>query len=302
MDQRTHSRHALGVFLTLTGGICWGFSGACGQYLFSHYSIGSDYLTCIRMLISGSILTILCLLHRRHEMAALLKRPRDLLQLLLFTVFGLSMSQYTYLTTISYSNAGTATVLQYTGPILLLLVECVRHRRRPSRLELLTVVLAIVGTFFLATHGRFGSLALSREALFWGALSAVSLTFYSTLAVSITRKYGSEVVMCFSLLLGGIGFSLLPGTLQHGAALGFDGILALMGIVLVGTVYAYTAYIQGVSLVGSVKGSLLSSVEPVSATLFAVAWLGTAFQPIDIVGFACILSTVFLLSMRKTNE
>lgn len=299
MNVTAPAQRRAGIFFTLSGGICWGFSGACGQYLFSHTGIPAASLTCVRMLISGIIMTLICLLHRRREMLALLKQPKDILRLVLFAVFGLSMSQLTYLTTISYSNAGTATVLQYTGPILLLLVECIRYRRKPSRLELLTVFMAVAGTFLLATHGKPGTLAISREALIWGMLSAVALTFYSTLACEITAKYGSEVVMCYSLLVGGVIFSLIPGTLPLPVKLGTDGFLALMGIVLVGTVYAYTSYIQGVSMIGPVQGSLLSSIEPVSATLFAVFWLGTAFVPIDIFGFVLILSTVFLLAAAK---
>lgn len=299
MEQVKSSRRASGVLAALSGGACWGFSGACGQYLFTSYGIDPGYLTCIRMLLSGVVLTALCLLRQRGNMLAILKNRRDLLKLLLFAVFGLLLSQYTYLAAISHSNAGTATVLQYTGPILVLLADCLWKKWRPKAVELTAMVLALGGTFLLATHGHPGSMVLTKEALFWGLLSAVGLALYTTLAVDITRTYGAQVVMCYGLLIGGMILALTPGTLSHGVSLGPDGLLTLAGIVLMGTVFAYTAYIYGVSVVGSVQGSLLSSVEPVSATLFAVFWLGTEFQPIDLVGFVCILSTVFLLAKRK---
>lgn len=296
-----HSRQTLGIFFTLSGGICWGFSGACGQYLFTNYQMPSDYLTCVRMILSGLILAVICLFTSRRNMVAIWKNKADILRLLAFSVFGLLFCQFTYLTTISYSNAGTATVLQYIGPIFILVADCIIQRKPPQPIEIIAMALALAGTFLLATHGHPGSLVLSREALIWGLLSAVALALYTTLSYHIAKKYGSQVVMCYGLLIGGFLFALVPGTLSQGVSLNGDGYLAMAGIILVGTVLAYTIYICGVSYIGPVRSSLFSSIEPVSATLFAVLWLHTQFQPIDLLGFACILSTIFLLAYRKTQ-
>ena len=47
-----------GIICTLAGGIGWGFSGACGQYLFSYQDVRPDWLTVIRMLIAGFLLCL----------------------------------------------------------------------------------------------------------------------------------------------------------------------------------------------------------------------------------------------------
>lgn len=36
-----------GIVCTLVGGIGWGFSGACGQYLFTHQDVRPDWLTVV---------------------------------------------------------------------------------------------------------------------------------------------------------------------------------------------------------------------------------------------------------------
>ena len=46
---------------------------------------------------------------------------------------------------------------------------------------------------------------------------------------------------------------------------------------------------------------MLASIEPVSATVFMVLWLGESFQLMDFVGFSLIFVTVFLLS-KKDGE
>lgn len=85
---------------------------------------------------------------------------------------------------------------------------------------------------------------------------------------------------------------------------GFDAAgvaVLLVGLTLVGTAIGFSAYLQAVNDIGAARASLLASVETISATAFAVLWLGTSFEPIDFVGFAFIMVTVFLLANFKGN-
>ena len=45
-----------GYMLAILGGVSWGISGVCGQYLFMKYEISADWLTTVRMLLSGTFL------------------------------------------------------------------------------------------------------------------------------------------------------------------------------------------------------------------------------------------------------
>ena len=72
----------------------------------------------------------------------------------------------------------------------------------------------------------------------------------------------------------------------------------LLGIVGVGTIFAYTAFLKGVSLVGPVNGSLLASIEPIASVFFAVWLVNEQFYTIDFVGMLLILLAVLLISMK----
>ena len=104
-----------GFLFALFGGILWGFSGTCGQYLFTFEDLDSEWLTVTRMLFSGIILLGVSAISHREEMTAVWKNKKDAIRLVLFAILGLTNCQYMYLTAIAYSNAGTATVLQYLG-------------------------------------------------------------------------------------------------------------------------------------------------------------------------------------------
>ena len=201
---KKNNNAAWGMLVTLLGGILWGFSGTCGQYIFQQEAASSQWVTCVRMLGAGVVLIALGLAKQGRSYAAVWRDKKDAAGLLLFAVLGLMFSQYTYMTAISYSNSGTTTALQCTGQVLVLIYSCILVRRWPTRLESVGVVLAVGGTFLLATHGKLGNLAISPLALAWGMASALSLALYTLLPVRLIKKYGSTVVTGWGMLIGGV--------------------------------------------------------------------------------------------------
>ena len=71
------NKNTRGIFCTLMGGILWGFSGACSDYLFTHYTVDSGWLTVVRMLGAGIVLTALNLTGNRINFRRRV-RPGDL--------------------------------------------------------------------------------------------------------------------------------------------------------------------------------------------------------------------------------
>ncbi len=225
------------------------------------------------------------------------RNPRTVAQLVFFSIFGLAACQITYLFAIQNSNAGTATVIQYIGPVLVVFYLCARTRRRPSKREALAMALVVSGTYLIATHGNPATMVLTPAGLFWGLVSAVTYAMYSLIPRKLMLHYGSVPIVAGGLLLGGIVFSV--GVQSWTVDPGFDAMGYLMlfvGLVFFGTIVGFTLYFQAVKDIGAAKTGLVASIETVSATLFAVLWLGTAFSWIDIVGFVFIMATVFVLA------
>ena len=121
------NRKAQGVVMTLTGGILWGLCGSCGQFLFQYKEATSDWLVPIRLTGAGhSDFDRTVLIKDRKEDTGSMGRIRaGRRDILIFSLFGMMLCQYAYFTTIQYSNAGTATVLQYTGPAMILVWLCI---------------------------------------------------------------------------------------------------------------------------------------------------------------------------------
>ena len=209
------------------------------------------------------------------------------------------MCQYAYMTSISYSNAATATVLQTLNLVLIMLVTCLRLRRRPRRVEAVSLLLALLGTYLLATGGDPAHMVLSSKALFWGLSTAEAGAVYTLLPRGLRSRWGSEVVTGYGLLIGGIVLNLAVRSWHYEVHLPVQGWLAVAAIILLGTVVAFSLFLQGLQDIGPVKSSMLAATEPVSATIFSALWLGTSFSATDLIGFAAIITTIFLLAKSK---
>ncbi len=292
----------MGVLYTMSGGICWGFSGACGQYLFARYGLDSLWLTAVRMMLAGILLIALGFWRNPKEMRDILRARADRLRLFVFSMLGLMLCQYTYLTAIAYSNAGTATVLQYLGPVLILVLSCVMARRRPRPIEAAAIVLAVLGTFLIATGGSFSNLALSPAGLIWGLLSALGLVSYTLLPGKLIARFGTIPAIGYAMLLGGVVLALLGRIWDRPVQLDVAAIWPIGGIVLIGTVLAFTLYLHGVSIIGPVRASMIASVEPVSAMVFSLVWLGSNISPVGLFGAACIVGTVLLIGRGEMAQ
>ena len=219
--------------------------------------------------------------------------------MVIFAIFGFVLSQFTYMKTISLSNAGTATVLQDLGPVFVMIFVCICAKRLPSKIEFFTIFLAFFGVVVIATHLNYKTLVLSPECLLWGILSAVGLLLYTVIPKQLIEKYGAMPVSGFGMLIGGIVLGIFIKPWNMNVTFTPEVIFYVLVMIVLGTVIAYTFYLQGVQDIGPVNASMLACIEPISASLFAHFWLGTKFIYIDLIGFAMILSTVFILGFSK---
>ncbi|MCI5721831.1 MAG: DMT family transporter [Firmicutes bacterium] len=288
-----------GAIITLAAGIMWGFSGCCGQYMFDNFNVDPIYLSSFRMLLAGVLLIIIGAVKNRNDMVSIWRDRKAVIRLFIFAWFGILFNMVSYLVAIDYSNSGTATILLYIGPVLVMIFSCFTARKLPDRKEFAAILMAVIGTFILATHGNIHAMVLTPLGLFWGLLSAFAMACYTLIPGDLTQRYGAVPVTGYGMLIGGA--TLFVATQSWNAPMVHDPrcIAAFLAMVILGTVMTFTMYLLGIRLIGPVKASMLASIEPVSATVIMVIWLKESFQFLDFVGFMCIFVTVFLLTKKE---
>ena len=296
-DQKPGS--AKGSLMAAAGAACWGFSGCCGQFLFEERGVQAPWLVTLRLVIAGIFLIINGFILSGKDNLRIFYKKADRIHLILFGLAGITFCQFSYFMAVQSSNAGTARVLQYLSPVLILLWLCIKEMRFPGGVELLTILLSLTGVFLIGTHGNLSDLQLSEEGLFWGLMAAVAAVIYTVLPGTLVNRYGICQVLGYGMLMGGVVLSIFVKPWR--VSLVWDGatIAALFGVILVGTALAFGLYLKGVSMIGPLKGSLISGLEPVSSILISVFWLGTVFTLPDFLGFILILAAVAILAEEK---
>ena len=119
---------------------------------------------------------------------------------------------------------------------------------------------------------------------------------YTTLPGTLVNRYDIYQVLGFGMFIGGLFMCLLVRPWNYTVVWDSGTWAAMFGVIVVGTAVAFGLYLQGVSIIGPLKGSLYSGVEPVSSIIISVFWLNTTFTLPDFLGFGLIMATVFILA------
>lgn len=301
---------AEGVLCTLAGAILWGFSGSAMQYLLENYHVSTLFVTMVRMLGAGTLFLLIMLATKRDVLARVLQSRADMVRFAIFGAVGLFVCQITYIVTIDFTNAGTATVIQATNIVMVAVVVCAMRRRAPSAFELAGIICASLAIFLISTGGDVSTLRIPLPGLVVGLASAVSVAFYILYPRGLFERYGSMPVTGLGMLAGGAVAALAwvvlsavgapsDSSLAHLTTvptLDAMGVFMLLVIVLVGTFGAFGLNIRGISLVGGMPASMLGAFEPVSAAVLAVIWLGTVFTWADWAGLVLMVATIMLVA------
>ena len=293
-----------GMLSTFVGGTLWGINGVMGNYLFLNKNVTTPWLIPYRLILAGFLLLGYLYYKKGSKIFDILKNPKDLLQIILFGLIGMLGTQYTYFSAIQFSNAAIATVLTYFGPTLVLIYMCLREKRKPLKYEIVSICLSSFGVFLLATHGDITSLQISFKALIWGILSALSVVFYTVQPESLLKKYGASIVVAWGMMIGGIFITFVTKPWNISVTFDFVTFLVLMLIIVFGTIIAFILYLTGVNIIGPTKASIIACIEPVAATICATLFLGVTFDFLDVIGFLCIISTIFIVAYfdKKTKK
>lgn len=290
---------AKGISFVLIGAICWGISGTVAQFLFQKKGFSPEWLVDIRLLLSGAFLIIGSLIRGNLNVFNIWKASEDRWALILFAIIGMLGVQYTYFAAIGHSNAATATLLQYIGPVFLICYLAVQNLRFPTFLELLAVGLALTGSFLLVTNGSFHELSVTKPALFWGIGSALTVAFYTLQPRKLLWKWGATTVVGWGMLLGGIVFSFIHPPWQSSGQWSYSSVLCILFVIVFGTLIAFYCYLESLKYIPPAQTGLLACAEPLSASLLSVLWLQVQYTLWDWIGAVCIIMTIFVLSYSK---
>ncbi|MBF1748439.1 MAG: EamA family transporter [Veillonella sp.] len=292
----------IGIILTLLGATLWGVSGTSVQFIGNFRNMNLEWLLTMRLITAGLLTVLYGWIRQGNAIFNVFRNWRDTLGLVIFGVFGMALCQYTYFRSIVIAGAGIATVLQYLAPSMIIIYLLVRYGKRPSAGEIISVILALAGTICLMGNNGFSFESFRSDVLFWGLLSAVGVAVYSVSPVRLLATYGTIPIVGFGMLLSGLVAAVLFQQPHSYATWDVWTVVGCFNVVFLGTIVSFNAYLEGVKRIGAVSGSILSSIEPISAAFFGWALLGNQFNWVGILGMAMIIATVIIIALEKRGQ
>ena len=292
----------IGIILTLLGATLWGVSGTSVQFVGNFRNMNLEWLLTMRLITAGLLTVLYGWIRQGNTIFNVFRNWRDTLGLVIFGVFGMALCQYTYFRSIVIAGAGIATVLQYLAPSMIIIYLLMRYGKRPSTGEIISVILALVGTICLMGINGFSFESFRSDVLFWGLLSAVGVAVYSVSPVRLLATYGTIPIVGFGMLLSGLVAAALFQQPHSYATWDVWTVVGCFNVVFLGTIVSFNAYLEGVKRIGAVSGSILSSIEPISAAFFGWALLGNQFNWVGILGMAMIIATVIIIALEKRGQ
>lgn len=168
------------------------FVGATGpmmEWVLHNSELSVSFFLTVRLIVAG-ISILVFLTFQQKKVFIIWKEPVWLKQLFIFALLGMLGIQYTFIAAIEASNASIATLLQFLGPIYIIIYVSWKGRTFPPKYQVVGIIGTLVGLFLLLTNGNVNQLLISNEALFWGLLLGITFSIYTVYPARLMKEWG----------------------------------------------------------------------------------------------------------------
>jgi drug/metabolite transporter (DMT)-like permease len=298
------SSTSLGLVIAVLAAATFGMSGAFIKPLLEAGWSPAAAVTC-RALIGGIVLLPFALFALRGRWSALW---RSRWRVLLMAFIGVAGTQLLYFSAVERISVGTAILIEYMAPLLLVAFAWARTRRMPKAVVLIGSVIALVGLVLVVAPG--GSAAPDVLGLVFAITAMIGCAVYYVIAAQPSDGLPPVALASVGLLLGGIALGLVgmtglvPFSMRFGGVAMFGTEVAwFVPLLIVGvfaTGFAYAASITASEMLGARLASFMGLLEVVAATIYAWALLGEDLAIPQLIGGVLILGGIAFVRSEKT--
>ena len=236
---------------------------------------------------------------------------RELLFLVVYGVTGVAFVQWLYFVALDHLPVGVALLIQFTGPLwVALFARFVYHDaiRRRVWVALALCLLGLTLVVELWTGVAFSTIGIT------AALGASFALAAYILMAERERKHRDPVSLSFYGFLFAALFWALVQPLWQFPWHVLDDTVSLQGnlsdhsapvwllvgfIIVVGTMITFSLLTGALRHIPATRAAIVSTLEPVLATVIAWAWLGESFGPSQLIGGAIVIAGIFLAQTAR---
>ena len=256
----------------------------------------------MRLLVAGSFVIILSSLKLRSQLFDIWRNRNNYLPFLAYAILGIFSVQYFFYLCVEYSNATTATILQFISPVFILFYNRIIYKKKASKSAIFYVLVAMVGVFLMATKGDLSKLSITPLALLTGLLSALGVMFNVILPQRFAKKYGFVPTVGWGMILAGLFSNFLYPVYKISFQVDAISICICLTIAFLGTAFAFFLSMKAVSLVSPLVVSVVSASEPLSSAILSVLFLGLVLDGYLLLAMILIIIPMIFLSIEESKN
>jgi drug/metabolite transporter (DMT)-like permease len=287
------------LLLSITA-LCWAGNAIVGRLAAGH--IPPVTLSFLRWSLAFLIILPFAWKHLKRDWAAIHARLGTMIVLSVTGIGAFNTLQYWAL---EYTQALNTLLLQSAGPLFVAMWSLILLGIRLTPAQASGIALSLTGVLVILLHGDLTTLSnieLNRgDLIFTVALAIFGL--YSVLSLKRPKIHGlSFVGFTFgcgaACLIPLLIWELLSRPLMQLDAM---NLLTLFYVAVFPSTLAYLCFNRGVQLIGANRAAPFFHVVPVFGSAMAIVFLGERPQLFHIIGFALVLTGVFVASRKPAS-
>ena len=194
-------------------------------------------------------------------------------------------------------SSGMATTLHFLYPIGTTLIMAIVFRQKTSIYTVIAIALGLSGVALLSLRGGVGQTS-SLTGVILVLLSGLSYAIYLVTVnnVKLLRSMDNLKLTFYAIFFSGVFFlldALLAGGLQPIPSKG--AMLNVLLLALLPTLVSNLALVRAIKSIGSTLTSVLGAMEPLTAIVIGVLFLGEEVSSAMLLGVILILSAVTII-------
>lgn len=285
--------------LIMIGATLWGTISFFVKNLYSFGFTPMEVVT-IRAVTAAIILVLYLLLSSPKSLR--LNNVKDIKYFIGTGIFSIIFFNYCMFKTMEIATIPISAALLYTAPAFVIVLSFLLFQERITRPKLLALAFTLIGTALVVGLLPFDIGSISIATILIGLGSGLGYALYSIFSKFALIKYTSLTVTTYTFVVAAI--TLIPFfPFQEKFHLFFDLEVLLYGFGLgfLPTAVAYIIYTYGLHHTEASKAAILSTIEPVVATLIGIFVFTEPFSVLQFLGMGSILGAVILIQLESNT-
>jgi len=279
----------------------WGLMAPIGKFILSGAVITPLLMTDFRMIGAACLFWIASLFTQPEHV-----NHKDMLSLFFAALFGIVFNQGTYIFGLGMTSPINASIVTTSLPILTMVIAAIYLREPITGKKLLGVFMGAVGALLLIlsgqpmSGGQSGSIGGDLLCLFAQFCFSLYLVFFK----GLIGKYSPITLMKWMFTYASIcliPFSYTEIVQLDWSLLDYKIIAGLVMVVFCATFISYLLIPIGQKNLRPTVTSMYNYLQPIVASILAVAWGMDSFNALKIVAVILVFSGVFFVTQSKSR-